>query len=165
MNVMTPASLSEIFKRSSNDPFLRLLELEHALWTPTVVRYVDQPLAVTNAGGSNQTYEPMGFLLEPPSDLSEITRVQLSIDNTQRTLMSKMRSVVSKAPVKVTFKMALASAPNTLIFPPWVFEGRQLQYNATRLTLTCLFNVLAAEVVPMHVMNPARNPGLYKESE
>ena len=165
MNNMTAASLAEIFKRSSNDPVLRLLELEHALWSPTIVRFVDQPKAVSNAGGSNQTYQPLGFMLEPPSDLSEILRVQLVIDNTQRTMMSKIRSIVSKAPAKVTFKLVLASAPNTVILPPWVFEARQAQYNATGLNLTCLFNVLAAEVVPMHVMNPARNPGLYKETE
>jgi len=162
---LTTNSLAEIFKRSSNDAFLRLLEIEHSTWTPTVERFTNNKVNVANAGGSNQTYEAIAFEIEPPHDLNEVSRVRLLIDNTQRRMMAKVRSIASRTPAQVTLKLVLASAPNTLIRPAWVMEARQVQYTASGIALTCLFNVLCSEVVPMHVMNPARNPGLYKESE
>jgi hypothetical protein len=162
---LTAAALAEILKPESNDPFLRLLEMSHADWNPTTFYFTNNPTPVTNAGGNNQTYTHLPFQIEPPNDVAGIVRVQLLIANVERTMIRQLRSIISSTPATVTLKLVLASAPNVLCRPAWTFRAQQMQYKAQAIVLTLLHNTTLAEVVPQHTMNPARNPGLYNDSD
>jgi hypothetical protein len=163
-NTLTAAALAAMFSTDANDAVLRLVELTHASWSPSTRRFVHDVQDLTGGGGS-QLYTQFNFRIEPPNDLADITRVKLILDNIDRELMAEVRSVIALAPISVVLKLVLASAPNTLIMPAWTMQATQMQYNLQRIELTCLFQTNLSEQVPQHVQNPARNPGLYKESE
>lgn len=157
-----PRSLSAVakqavFAQQTGEVFVVLLELEHPSFAGVIrVCANDRPIV---SGG--YTYVPFPFEVVLPDDTEEgVPRVTLRIDNVDRRIVSEIRDVTSGT-ILVRLAVVLASSPDVREVGPLTFTLRDVEYNATTVEGTLLFEDVLNESFPADSFTPARFPGLF----
>jgi hypothetical protein len=103
---------------------------------------------------------PFDVILPDESD-DAVPRVTLRIDNVDRRIVSELRSVVTNVPVTVRMTVVLASSPDTIEVGPMEFSLRDVEYTATTVEGTLLYEDVLNESFPADSFTPSRFPGLF----
>lgn len=130
--------------RFSSDPTQRVSE------TPLIYG--------TFSRGNFYTFAP--FSISLPDDVGERAPVaQIQIENVSRTIVELVRSVSTRATVRI--ELVLASSPDTveIAFPQFDLNG--VSYNADTVTLELSMDSLSTEPFPAGKFSPAGFPGLF----
>lgn len=152
-----------IYAPSTNEVFVRLLEISHPSWSQPF-RFCDNTEDVVSNG---DTYVRFPFTIEPPNDSGEDpARATLLLDNIERSVLPSIRQVISSSDrITVTLAIVLVSEPDTVLGDVWEFELTEYSANAQVIQCNLLLDAVLDESVPGDDMTPAKNPGLFKEGE
>jgi hypothetical protein len=158
-----PRSLSSvakeaIFAQQTAEVFVVLLDLEHPNFAGTI-RVCSNDIPVSSRGN---LYVPFPFdVILPDESDDAVPRVTLRIDNVDRRIVSELRSVVTNVPVTVRMTVVLASSPDTIEVGPMEFSLRDVEYTATTVEGTLLYEDVLNESFPADSFTPSRFPGLF----
>lgn len=147
---------SAAFAGDTTQEFIVLLTINHASFLT--------PLNFNNSGAdvtSNAVlYSAFPFTVNLPDDQEGIpTRAQLTIDNTDRTIISAIRSLGS--PAIITLQIVMASAPDTVeaLFPSFLL--RNVNFDRTQVTGDLMLDEYTTEPYPGDTFTLANFPGLF----
>ncbi|RJP21681.1 MAG: DUF1833 domain-containing protein [Deltaproteobacteria bacterium] len=147
-----------IFAQQTSEVFVILLELEHPNFAG-IIRVCSNDLSVSHRGN---TFVPFPFEIILPDETDDSPpRVTLRIDNVDRRIVSELRSVVTGVPVKVRLYVVLASSPDTVEVGPMEFSLRDVEFTATTVEGTLLYEDVLNESYPADSFTPARFPALF----
>lgn len=147
-----------IFAQQTGEVFVVLLELEHPNFAG-IIRVCSNDLPIASRGN---TYVPFPFeIILPDESEDSAPRVTLRIDNVDRRIVSELRSVVSTVPVTIRLFIVLASSPDTLEVGPMEFSLRDVEFTATTVEGTLLYEDVLNESFPADSFSPARFPALF----
>jgi hypothetical protein len=122
-NVSTTARAA-MYAAQTDQVFLQLLDIDH--------ENLQDPIRVVNntetmAHGGN-TYLPFPFRIDLPDEQEDtITNARLTIDATDRQIIIAIRQLAT-AP-SITWKLVLASSPDTVEAGPFDFVLRNVRYS------------------------------------
>lgn len=135
---------------------LMLVTIDHAdLADP--IRVVRNKENITSRG---DLYVAYPFDLTLPDDIEDtITRVNLTIDNVDRSITQTIRTITG-APT-VTLEVVLAEEPDEVEAGPFEFALRDVTYNAISVSGELAFEDILNRAVVRHTFTPANFPGLF----
>lgn len=147
-----------VFAQQTNEVFLILLELYHAsIGPPTTLYFVNN---YTNITSNGQEYIAFPFNIILPADTAEEdVRVQLSIDNVNRSIVEKIRSI--SGPPTVIIKVVLASQPDTIEFGPVTMKLRNVTWDDFIISGDLVINEIGDEPIPGRDYTPQNFAGLF----
>jgi hypothetical protein len=153
---MSLTAREAMYSQETGEVFLELLEISHAdLSSP--IRVVNNTVDITH---NSNTYSAFPFKIQPPGEKqSEITRASLTIDAVDRTVIQAIRSI--STPATVTYKVILASAPDTVEAGPFVFSLKNTQYTAYQVSGELVYEDRLFMRVPYLKFSPRLFPGLF----
>jgi hypothetical protein len=113
-----------IYAAQTDAVFLQLIEIDHEdLEDP--LRFVNNTESVVHGGN---TYLPFPFRIDLPDEKEDtITNATLTIDNVDRQIVTAVRTLAT-APT-ITWKLVLASSPDTVEAGPFEFVLRNVRYS------------------------------------
>ncbi len=145
-----------MYAPGTSEVFLMLLQVDHEdLAQP--IRVVDNTEAVTHGGN---VYLPYPFELLLPDDSEQIKEVRLTIDNTDRMLMTAIRTIDQDKPT-VTFKVILASSPDTVEAGPFECVLSSVTYSLKTITASLIYEDRLQVKVPALEFTAKDFPGLF----
>lgn len=122
-------------------------------------KFSDAPLEYgTISRGNSFIFLPFSITL--PDDASErAPATQIQIENVTRQLVELIRSVSSRATVRI--ELVLASSPNIVevAFPQ--FDLGSVSYNADTVTLELTMDSMTSEPYPSGTFDPSSFPALF----
>lgn len=122
-NVSATARLA-IYAAQTDQVFLQLIEIDHEDLEDTL-RFVNNTQSVVHGGN---TYLPFPFRIDLPDEKEDtITNATLTIDNVDRQIVTAVRTLAT-APT-ITWKLVLASSPDTVEAGPFEFVLRNVRYS------------------------------------
>ncbi len=123
----------------------------------TPLRFVNNQLDVVSRGN---TYLAVAFQVSLPDERDDApSRVALSIDNVDRSLVATIRNLV--APPQIAMEIILASVPDTVEAGPFNFSLRNVDYTADTISGELFFEDFLNEGFPAESFTPASTPGLF----
>ena len=152
--------------QDSGEVAIVLLTISHPM-LPTPIRvssdptrkFSDTPLTYgTISRGLQYTFLP--FSVSLPDDVGErAPAAQIQIENVTRSLVELIRSVSTRATVRLD--LVLASSPDTVevAFPQ--FDLGSASYNADTVTLELAMDSMTSEPYPAGTFDPASFPALF----
>ena len=120
------------------------IELKHPLLTPTI-RFVKDhfDLTATLETGDEVVFTAYAFSLELPEigQKESTSYITVSIDNTDRSIYEKLRSIVtSTVPMTLTYRPYISTDLSTPQYdPPLVLEMHEISTNISTITLKAKF--------------------------
>lgn len=144
-----------ITAQATSEVPLVLLTLDHETFT-SPVRVVNNTVAISSNGN---VFQPYPFEVEFPSETDRIQEARVRIDNVNRLVIEKVRTIQS--PAEATFQIVLASDPDTI-----EQEYGPLQVLNADISLQTVTFSIGAEPVAYEQFPPARYtpqvaPGLF----
>lgn len=125
---------------------------------PTERISLDPLIYATISRTQEYLYLPFDFTL--PEDKSDSPpRIQLSMDNTDRSLVTLLRSISSPATILV--ELVLASTPNDVEIAMPSLELSDVTIDQGRITATLVADSLINEPHPARLFTPGAFPGLF----
>jgi hypothetical protein len=142
----------------TGEAFLILLDIYHASFgPPTTLRFVNNYTDITSNGNDYIAYP---FSITIPSDLEDsLPKVQLTIDNIDRSIMDEIRSLTSAPDVNIS--VILASDPDTVEAGPFETKLRNVDYNFSAITGDLQAEDILNEPYPGVFFTPDQFPGLF----
>jgi hypothetical protein len=142
----------------TSEVFLILLDVYHAdIGPPTTLRFVNNYTDIVSNGN---TYIAYPFQITIPSDLEDaLPRVQLTIDNVDRSIMQEIRSLTSAPDISIS--VILASDPDTIEAGPFETKLRNVDYDASTITGDLQSDDILNEPYPGVAFTPGNFPGLF----
>lgn len=153
---LSATARAAIFAQQTDQVFLALLTLTHAS-LPGPIRVVNNMVDIVSRGDTFIGY-PFQIALPGESE-DELPRVQVMIDNVDRTLVEAVRTLTS--PPTLTLEIVLASAPDTVEAGPFPFSLRNVEYDAHVITGDLAFEDVLNEGFPQHSFTPNHFPGVF----
>lgn len=139
----------------TDEVWLILLEITHpSLVTP--IRVVNNTQAITSNG--NQ-YLASAFTLRLPDDVQGLSYVELEIDNVDRVIVDTIRALAT--PPSVALSVVLADTPDSIEFGPHQMTVSDVDYNASTVKGTLIYEDLLNEPFPGRSFDKSRYPGLF----
>jgi hypothetical protein len=86
-------------------------------------------------------------------------RVEIVLDNVERTLVGLLRSIDS--PLDILVEIVMASTPDLVETALPVMKLANISYSAASITATLVVDGLVTEPYPSGTFNPGRFPGLF----
>jgi len=163
---LSPGFLAGLYSQESDEVVICLLTVTHDdLGTPIYLssdpteRLSDDPLVYgTTSRGNEYLYLPFEFTL--PDDKSDSPpRVQLSMDNTDRSLVAILRSISTPASIKV--ELVLASDLDTVEITMPALQLSDITMDEGRISATLVADALINEPHPAGQFTPGSFPGLF----
>jgi hypothetical protein len=97
----------------------------------------------------------------PPEQEDQMPQVQLVLDNVDRTVIQKIRTINGERPL-VTMEVVLASSPNAVEAGPFVFSVILIDYDASQIHGTIGYDDdLLNTVFPAGSYTPTNSKGLF----
>ena len=159
MSRSTSSTLRQaVFAEETGKVFLLLLTIQHAdIGSPDTLYFVDNFENVTSGG---HTYTAFPFTIDLPGDSDdELPRVQLTIDNVDRSIVEAIRNL-GGAPT-VTLSVVLSSSPNTIEAGPFEMKMRNAEYDSLVVTGDLQSDDILNEPYPGDAFTPQNFPGLF----
>lgn len=158
--------LAGLFAQEAEEVIVCLLTVTHEeleepirLSSDPTTRMSDDPLLyATYSRGEEYLYLPFEFTL--PDDKSDSPpRVQLSLDNTERSLVAILRSFSSPATIAV--ELVLASEPDEVEIELPAMQLSDVNIDEGRIAATLVADPLINEPHPAGRFTPGSFPGLF----
>ncbi|MBB3297906.1 MULTISPECIES: DUF1833 family protein [unclassified Rhizobium] len=155
-----------VYAQETDEVVICLLTVTHEdLGTPIYLssdpteRLSDDPLIYgTNSRGNEYLFLPFEFTL-PDDDSDSPPRVQLSMDNTDRSLVTILRSIATPADIKV--ELVLASDLSTIEIQLPALQLSDVTMDDGRISATLVADALINEPHPAQLFTPGSFPGLF----
>lgn len=163
---LSPGFIAGLYSQDSDEIVICLLTVMHDdleepiyLSSDATVRLSDDPLVYgTMSRGFEFLYLPFEFTL--PDDRSDSPpRVQLSMDNTERSLVAILRSFSTPASIKV--ELVLASDLDTVEIQLPALQLSDVTIADGSISATLVANALINEPHPAQLFTPGSFPGLF----
>lgn len=163
---VSSAFLEAIYGQETDEVVVCLLTITHEDIVDPIyfssdcsTRISDDPVIyATLSRGINFLFLPFTFTL--PDDKSDTPpRVQLTLDNVERTLIPILRSVSS--PVDVKLEVILASSPDLVEIEMPVLQLSDVSFTAENIGATLVSDSLINEPFPAGSFSPAGFPAIF----
>lgn len=153
---MTPDAVAAVLAQESGEVFLCLAEITHeTLQAP--LRFVDNTENVSHGG---EIYQAVAFKFTPPTSTGENdTPARLAIDNIDRAVMELIIPI--STPLKINFKVVLASSPDTVEWESGDLILRDITANVQQISGSLYDVYIADRVLPGITFSPFDFPGLF----
>jgi hypothetical protein len=140
--------------RETEEGEVVLLTIEHDSFS--TIRLVNANQAVVSNGN---TFQAFAFKATLPEETDRVKSAKLVVDNTDRRLVTSLRSIQS--PAKVTMQVVLFSQPDTIDLEvgPLRLEKANISLNEIELPLGA--EPVAYQPVPHGKFTPNHFPGLF----
>jgi len=154
-NNLSPELLAQIFYQESDDPFLTLVTLSHANFSP--VRLVNNSENIVSRG---ETFLAFPFKIRLPMDDGESVReVNLEMDNVSLELIDEIRTATT--PVDVKIEMILASMPNEVQIALEELKIQSVSYNKNKITARLFMDSFLSTAMNAETYTPTNYPALF----
>lgn len=154
-NNLSPELLAQIFYQQSDDPFLTLVTLSHANFSP--VRLVNNSENIISRG---ETFLAFPFKIRLPMDDGESVReVKLEIDNVSLELIDEIRTATT--PVDVKIEMILASIPDEVQIALEELKIQSVSYNSSKITARLFMDSFLSTSMNAETYTPTNYPALF----
>lgn len=166
MRQLSAGFLAGMFDQETDEVVVCLLTVTHPeigspiylSSDPTTRIALDPLIYATTSRGNEYLYLPFDFTL--PEDKSDSPpRIQLSMDNTDRSLVAVLRSISSPATILV--ELVLASDPDTVEIAMPSLELSDVSMDQGRIVATLVADALVNEPHPARQFTPGAFPGLF----
>ncbi len=153
---MSSNAVAAVLAQETSEVFLTLAEITHdTLQEP--LRFVDNTQNVTHNGA---TYQAVAFRFTPPTSTGENdTPAKLAIDNVDRVIMEQIIPI--STPLKISFKIVLASSLNTVEWESGELILRDVSANVQQISGSLYDVYIADRVLPGLYFTPYDFPGLF----
>jgi hypothetical protein len=148
--VMTGAMASQ----ETEEGEVVLLTIEHPNFS--TVRLVNANVAVESQG---YTFQPFAFRATLPEESDRVKSAQLEVDNTDRRLVTELRS--AQSPAKVTLQVVLFSQPDTIDLEVGPLRLEQANISLDTIELPLGAEPVAYQPVPDGRFTPDQFPALF----
>jgi hypothetical protein len=139
-----------------------LLSIYHTdIGPPTTLYFVNNYEDITHQGN---VYTAFPFQIMIPADFDDqLPRVQLSIDNIDRSIIEELRGIVGPPTITVTVVLADDDSLvyDTVEAGPFELALRNIDYNAMVITGDLQSEDILNEPYPGYFYTPANFPGLW----
>jgi len=158
--------IAGLYSQESDEVVICLLTVTHEdlgapiyLSSDPTTRLSDDPLIYGTVSRSNEyLFLPFEFTL--PDDKSDSPpRVQLTMDNTDRSLVAILRSIATPANIKV--ELVLASDLNTVEIQLPALQLSDVTMDDGKISATLVADALINEPHPAQLFTPGSFPGLF----
>ena len=163
---LSPGFLAGLYAQESDEIVICLLTVTHDdlgepiyLSSDPTERISDDPLIYgTSSRGNEYLFLPFEFTL--PDDKSDSPpRVQLSMDNTDRSLVSLLRSIAT--PADITVEIVLASDLDEVEMRLPALQLSDVTMDESKISATLVADGLVNEPHPAGQFTPGSFPGLF----
>lgn len=163
---LSPGFLAGLYSQESEEVVICLLTVTHKdlgqpiyLSSDATDRLSDDPLIYGTISRSNEyLYLPFEFTL--PDDKSDSPpRVQLSMDNTDRSLVAVLRSI--ETPANIMVELVLASDLDFVEITMPALQLSDVTLGESRIQATLVADALINEPHPAQLFTPGSFPGLF----
>lgn len=152
----TQAFISAVYRQETDEAFILLLTIDH----PNLATAVRVCLNSQNITSRGNEYVAYPFEIDLPSDDPEQpSRVTLTIDNVDRSIVTAIRQL--EGPPTVDLEVIMASTPDTVEAGPFSFTLRNANYDILSVEGELAFEDLLNEPFPAESFTPATHPGLF----
>lgn len=164
--VLSSGFLSALYAQESEEVVVCLLTVDHPELEapirlssdPTVRISADPLIYATTSRGEEFVYLPFEFNL--PDDKSDSPpRVQLSVDNVERSLVGVLRSF--STPASILVELVLASDPDTVEIAKPSLQLSDVSIDDLKVNATLVADPLINEPHPAGQFTPGSFPGLF----
>ncbi|MBX5239344.1 MULTISPECIES: DUF1833 family protein [unclassified Rhizobium] len=164
--ILSPGFLAGIFSQETDEVPICLLTVTHDdldepiyISSDPTTRLSDDPLVYgTESRGEQFIFLPFDFTL--PDDRSDAPpRVQLTMDNIDRTLVSILRTFTTPPAVKL--EIILASDPDVVEITMPVLQMSDATMDDHAISVTLVADALVNEPHPAGQFTPGSFPGLF----
>lgn len=122
------------------------------------------PIRVTDNGedltSNGEVYISFPFQVTTPGDSEAATSVRLSIDGTDRRIVTEIRGT-NYEPIQVDLCVVLAATPDLIEIGPYSFKLRNISYTAATVEGDLEFEDINNEPYPTDSFTPSRFPGCF----
>lgn len=163
---LSPGFLAGLYAQESDEVVICLLTVTHEdldlpiyLSSDATERLSDDPLIYGTVSRSNEyLYLPFEFTL--PDDKSDSPpRIQLSMDNTDRSLVGILRSI--STPANIMVELILASDLDFVEVTMPALQLSDVTIDDGRISATLVADALINEPHPAQLFTPGSFPGLF----
>lgn len=163
---LSPGFIAGLFSQESDEIVICLLTVSHEdlgapiyLSSDATERLSTDPLIYgTTSRGNEYLYLPFEFTL--PDDRSDSPpRVQLSMDNTDRSLVALLRSISTPATIMV--EIVLASDLDNVEIQMPSLQLSDVSMDESKVSATLVADALVNEPHPAGLFTPGTFPGLF----
>ncbi len=163
---LSPGFIAGLYSQESDEVVICLLTVTHEdlgapiyLSSDPTTRLSDDPLVYgTVSRGNEYLFLPFEFTL--PDDKSDSPpRVQLSMDNTDRSLVAVLRSIAT--PANIMVELVLASDLNTVEIQLPALQLSDVTMDEGKISATLVADALINEPHPAQLFTPGSFPGLF----
>ncbi|MGY5789048.1 DUF1833 family protein len=163
---LSPGFLAALYSQETDEVVVCLLTVTHDdldqpvyLSSDPTERLSDVPLVYgTVSRGNEHLFLPFEFTL--PDDKSDSPpRIQLSMDNTDRSLVALLRSFAT--PASVLVELVLASDLDAVEIQMPALQLSDVTLGEGRVAATLVADSLINEPHPAHLFTPGSFPGLF----
>lgn len=154
---LSSTARSALYAPQTGEVLLHLLTLSHVS-LPEPIRVTDNTEDVVSLG---TTYQAFPFEATLPDETEEgVPQVTLSICNADRRIVQAVRSVQGDA-MKAELRVVLAGSPDVTEAGPYMFDLRDIEYDAAVVSGRLRFEDLLNEPYPCDEFTPTRTPGVF----
>ena len=149
-------AVAAVLAQETSEVFLTLAEITHeSLDAP--LRFVGNTENVLHDGN---TYYAVAFKFTPPTSSGEDdTPARLAIDNVDRSVAEQVDPI--STPLKISFKIVLASSPDTVEWESGELILRNVRVNVQQISGSLYDVYIADRTVPGIYFSPFDFPGLF----
>lgn len=154
----TTAAKAEMFASQTGETYLALIDITSAAMSETL-HFVDN---TQNIASNGNTYIACRFKFQVPNaKVGNTSKASFSIQNIDRRAVEVVRTVPSKSPLTITYRVIRVSAPDIAESGPITLTLRDVEWTDTSLSGTLYDDVDGGMAIPKHTFNPSDFPGLY----
>lgn len=148
--------LAQLYNQNSDDPFLTLIELDHATF-PDTIRLVNNTVDIVSRGNTYTAF-PVEITL-PADDGTTIRSVNITFDNVSLELIDEFRQVTN--PIDTKLEMVLASDPDTVEIELAELKISNISYNAQTVSAELFLDDFLNTELSSEKYTPTLYPGLF----
>ena len=150
---MSGTALAAMYSQETDECFLCLLEINHAL-------LVGGTIKIVNDWVGHGAYTAYPFDIGLPTDAKDRPpEATLRLDNVDRMLIEAIDAV--STPPDVKLEVVLASDISTVEAGPFEFKMRALDYDVQEITAKLTYEIMLDEPSPGDTMGPNTFPGIF----
>jgi len=153
---LSSSVLAAIYADETAELFIILLEISHSTLASSIKITSDSQ----NTTHNSNTYLPFPFKITLPNDdENQPPRMQITIDNIDRSIISALRTIPDAA--SITVKVVTFDTPDTIEIQYSNFQLYVVNYDAFTISGTLSLEPFLNEGYPKGKMGPNAFPGIF----
>ena len=156
---ISAAALKGMLAQQTDEIYLELVAISHPSLVGTI--YIANNNEDVTSGGHDYVAWPFGMKL-PDDDGNELPQITFTTDMVDQSIGRQVQALRYPMP-KITYKVVLASSPNTVEAGPFSFDAVSVQYDAVTLQGNLGYeDEYLNEPFPGTQCTPNNNPGQFQ---